>query len=96
MQGTTLVTHVLRVESSSEARDLERELHSFWSIESMGIIENESVVQAQFEEHVSFVDGRYVVSLPWKDSGLSLPDNYELSLRRLNACIRGLKEILSY
>ena len=54
MQGTTLVTHILRVESSSEARHLERELHSLWSIESMGIIENESVVQAQFEEHVSF------------------------------------------
>ena len=91
MQGTTLVTHVLRVESSSEARDLERELHSFWSIESMGIIENESVVQAQFEEHVSFVDGRYVVSLPWKDSSLSLPDNYDLSLRRLNGLYKRLK-----
>lgn len=49
----------------------------------MGIIENESVVQAQFEEHVSFLDGRYVVSLPWKESGFSLADNYELSLRRL-------------
>ena len=57
----------------------------------MGIIENESVVQAQFEEHVSFVDGRYVVSLPWKDSDLSLPDNYVLSLRRLNGLYKRLK-----
>ena len=50
------------------------------------------IVQNQSEENVSFVNGRYVVSLLWKESELSLPDNYEISLRRLNSLSRRLKK----
>ena len=71
---TTLVTHVLRVDGINENKSLDKELHSFWNLESIGIIESENIVQNQFEENVSFVNGRYVVSLLWKESELSLPD----------------------
>ena len=87
-QKAVLVTHVLRVDGITESRSLEKRLHSFWDIESLG---DDSLVQTQFESNVSFENRRYGVSLPWKDSCLSLPDNYELSLRRLNSLFRRLK-----
>ena len=61
---TALITHVLRVDGMTESKCLEKELHSSWEIESLGIVENESLVQTQFEDKVRFENGRYVVSLP--------------------------------
>ena len=87
-QRATMTTHVLRVDGVSEERCLDRELHSFWKLESLGIIEDESLVQTQ---HVKFQNGKYVVSLPWKDPSLTLPDNYNLSLRRLTGLFKRLK-----
>ena len=89
---STFVTHVLRVDGLCSNKRLEKELHAFWDIESLGITENESIVQGQFKSHVSFQDGRYVVALPWKDSCLPLPNNYRLSLRRLNSLFKRLKD----
>ena len=88
---TTLVTRVLRVDGLCSTKSLDKELHSFWDMESIGIVESEQIVQNQFEDNVNFENGRYVVSLPRKESGLSLPDNYQLSLRRLNGLYRRLK-----
>ena len=68
----TLVTHVLRVDAVIENRRLDRVLHLFWDLESLGTEESEGVVQAQFEDFVHFENGRYVVSLPWKESALML------------------------
>ena len=90
--ASTLVTHTLRVDGINGIKVLERELHSFWSIESLGILETEEMVQSQFEDHVSFSNGRYTVSLPWKDPCLSLPTNYSLSFHRLNSLFKRLKE----
>ena len=74
-----------------ESKCLERKLHSFWEIESLGIVEDESLVQTQFEDNVRFENGRYVVSLPWKETCIALPDNCELSLRRLSNLFKRLK-----
>ena len=87
-----LITHVLRVDGFVGNKNLKRRLRSFWDIESLGIVEDENSVQRQFKDHVKFEDGRYVVSLPWKDSCLSLPDNFALSHRRLNSLFRRLKK----
>ena len=89
---STFVTHVLCVDGSCSNKQLEKELHAFWNIESLGITENESLVQGQFKSHVRFQDGRYVVALPWKDFCLPLPNNYRLSLRRLNSLFKRLKD----
>ena len=90
-QRTTLVTHVLRVDGVSEHRSLDKALHSFWNVESLGIIDKEDVMQAQFENNVSFEKGRYVVSLPWKEPCLALHNNYNLSLRRLKGLFRRMR-----
>uniref|UniRef100_A0A1X7UP30 Uncharacterized protein n=1 Tax=Amphimedon queenslandica TaxID=400682 RepID=A0A1X7UP30_AMPQE len=77
-QSATMVTHVLRVDSVHEDMSLERILRSFWELESLGILEDENLVQTQFSDHVKFDNGQYVVSLPWKDSCITLADNYQL------------------
>ena len=41
---------------------------------------------------MSFNGERYEVALPWRDVTLVLPDNYQLSLRRLNSLLRRLKQ----
>ena len=81
-QHIALITHVLGVDGMTESRCLEKELHSFWEIESLGIVEDERLVPAQFVVNVRFENGRYVVSLPWNKTCIALPDNYELCLRR--------------
>ena len=88
---STFVTHVLRVDGMVSNKGLERELHSFWNLESLGITENEKIVQEQFAKHFSFQNGRYLVALPWRDPCLPLPSIYKLSLRRLNSLYRRLK-----
>ena len=50
------------------------------------------MVQTQFEQHVSFENGYYTVSLPWRNHHLSLPSNYELCVRRLNGLLRQLRQ----
>ena len=92
VQRATLVTHVLRVDGVNENRRLEKELNSFWNLESIGIVETEESVQTQFDSHIAFEGGRYVASLPWKESCLSLPTNYRLSLRRLHSLFKRLRE----
>ena len=38
------------------------------------------------------VDGRYQVSLPWREYHESLPTNHELSLKRLHGLLRRLRQ----
>ena len=86
-----MVTHVLRVDGVHADKSLDRELHSFWELESLGILEDENLVQTHFSKHVKFDNGQYIVSLPWKDSCISLPSNYQLCLCRLIGLFKCLK-----
>lgn len=89
--NTSLITHVLRVDSVLESKALDKTLKAFWDIESLGILEHEDVVQNQFDQHVSFENGRYTVSLPWRDHCLVLPTKYDLCLRRLKGLLKRLR-----
>lgn len=90
---TTLVTHTLRVESllRQDAQALDDRLKSFWDLESFGIGPDRSVLD-EFQDKVCFTEGRYEVSLPWKDPHQLLPDNHQLSLRRLRGLLRRLRQ----
>ena len=46
----------------------------------------------EFQEKIQFKHGRYEVLLPWKEKHSVLPDNYELSLKRLKSLIRRLQQ----
>ena len=87
------VTHVLHTESSSESPcALDDQLRAFWELESFGVAVPDRPVFDEFRDKIRFTTGRYEVSLPWKDSHQTLPDNYELCLRRLWGLIRRLRQ----
>ena len=46
----------------------------------------------QFSSIVTLRDGRYEVSLPWKDPCSSIPDNLQLSQGRLHSLLRRLRQ----
>ena len=95
-QGVTshnfLTTHVLRVEAlPSTQENLDEVLHSFWKLESLGVEPKMDSVLEEFTQTAKFKEGRYEVSLSWKESHPKLPDNYQLSQKRLDGLIRRLK-----
>ena len=59
-EGSDPHTHVLRVDALCSAKSLDKELHSFWDMESIGIVESEQIVQNQFEDNVNFENGRFL------------------------------------
>ena len=75
-------------------------LRKFWELESLGILKEEHPVQHQFSQRIKFDQGRYEVHLPWKDSHIHLPDNYDLCRRRLNGLLKRLcqnpEQLLQY
>ena len=58
----------------------------------MGIKDPDRSVLTQFEEKIQFQDGRYEVSLPWKDPHPVLPTNYQLCLKRLHGLYHRLQQ----
>ena len=87
-------THVLRLDTEEigETCSLRREVSRFWETESIGIVpESEDVVHQQFLNEIQMKDGRYEVSLPWKDGHPTLPDNYRLTCIRLGSTLRRLQ-----
>ena len=71
-------------------------LRNFWNLESLGIRNDKDgvvdpVLQG-FSDTVNFSDGRYEVSLPWKDScgGRQLMRNEKLAKKRLDCLSRKL------
>ena len=77
-------THVLLVDTS-----LDQRLQSFWTL---GIHVTEKNVYDGFSESVIFVEGRYQVSLLWRMQHKPLPDNYQLSRRRLDSLLKRLRQ----
>ena len=44
-----------------------------------------------FLDTIDFVDGRYEISLPFKEDHETIPDNYSLSLQRCQSLIKRLR-----
>ena len=66
------------------------QLEEFWKLETLGIREtvqeNEDDKALQkFKETIHFEDGRYQITLPWKEESPSLPADYELAIGRLRS-----------
>ena len=89
--ASLLTTHTLHVGMAvSETKTLSETLRSFWELESLGVKQPNQCILTEFEEKIKLKNGRYQVSLPWKDVHPPLPDNYQLALKRL----RGLRHRL--
>ena len=93
-----MTTHTLTIGTESPSRDstsnrdLDNQLRLFWELESLGIERADKSLHDTFRENISFKDGRYEVCLPWKEFHDPLPDNYTLSLRRLEGLIKRLRQ----
>ena len=88
-----LAAHTLRVDAElSNTHTLDDCLRSFWELESLGITKTDKSGYEEFSEKIRLVEGRYEVSLPWKETHAPLPENGLLSLRRLEGLLRRLNE----
>ena len=88
-------THTLKVgvqDAPDSKQDLDQRLKMFWDLETLGIVEDELSVSEEFEKTLVFKDGRYEVQLPWKQMHPLLPDNRELSQKRLNGLLKRLRQ----
>ena len=79
----TTMSHVLQISCQENHNHLNKKVNRFWNLAVIGISPNESSVYEKFENNIKFKDNRYSVNLPIKDYDPLLPDNYELSLKRL-------------
>lgn len=85
-------THTLRVEGVTN-KVLDTTLRSFWEFKSLGIQSpTNDPVSDQFASTIKMKGGRYEVSLPWREYHDPLPDNYDLSRKRLYGPQRILKQ----
>jgi len=69
--------------------------HDFWRLESIGISDpvsssDDEIALKQFEETLSFKDGRYNVTWLWKTDQYKLPENKGLAVGRLNSLLSTL------
>ena len=92
-QSNLVSTHVLKsavnpVDVTNET--LDGTLKSFWELESLGI--KPRSLYEEFQEQISFKDERYEVHLPWKTPHPLLPDNYDLSMKRLDNLLKRLHQ----
>ena len=72
---------------------LQGELKKFWDLKSLDV--KPPSVYEEFVEKLLFKGDHYEVSLPWKATHPSLPENYELSLRRLQGLLSLLRKKLT-
>ena len=87
-------THVLQLEtppSQPMHHEDDQQLRRFWDLESLGISKEEKSVAEEFTSTIGFKAGRYHVELPWKEHHPLLPDNYEMSRKRLWSLLERLK-----
>ena len=67
------------------------DLHKFWSLKSLGIIDTEAV-EERFLQKVSKKVGRYVEKLLWKHQCPLVYDNFVLAKKRLESLLKKLRQ----
>ena len=89
----SLVVHTLQISAPTpETQTLDNTMRSFWELESFGIHSTDRSLYDELRDTIVFRNGRYEVQLPWKTPLQDLPNNYDLSLKRLNGLLRRLKQ----
>ena len=87
-----VTSHTLRVDTHLPIEEgLDSTLRRFWDLESIGIRNDDTTVLGDFSKRIAIDGGRYQVSLPWKETHAALPDNHQLSLKRLRGLLNRLK-----
>lgn len=77
------------VKDQSEIEELNANLRKFWEAEDVSLSEtpivriDEQIALKKVEESLRYDSKRYQIGIPWKEDNPTLPDNYEMALRRL-------------
>ena len=89
---STHLNRTYHIQANARARvdDTDTLLQRFWEIESYGECQNEAEMSRDDESalekvksSMTFKNGQYQVSMPWKSDKPDLPNNYSMALRRL-------------
>lgn len=80
-----VTSDVIVMKIQSEDVLLSEQVKTFWDLDTVGIRENEQSIYENIYESIEFKDKRYEVPLPFKETAPTIPDNYELSLKRLKS-----------
>lgn len=86
----------------SEAAQIDKQLHAFWALESLGIVNEktespeEREALQRFEETSIYKDGRYQVELPWRQDHPPLQNNYRIAKKRLESLKVKLKKDVTF
>ncbi len=85
------VTNVFHVSTRAEESDLER----FWTVESLGIAQENPPAKNFLSDYQSTSitrdsDGSYIAGFPWKDDHPALPNNLKICEKRTRATARRL------
>ena len=90
-RSNPVTTHVLKCTIDQMSYDgLQGELKTFWDLESLG--GKPPSVYEEFVEKLFYKGDHYEFSLSWKATHPPLPENYELSLQRLQGLLSRLRE----
>ena len=84
-----MTVHTLHVDAAADR--LDETLQSFWNLEALGVEPLKDISNSNPSHTIEMKDGRYEVSLPWREFHEPLPTNYELSLHRLKGLLRKLR-----
>ena len=77
--------------SRKDEDPLVEQVNKFWELESIGVSPHEGTVHDKFFDTIRWCDGRYEVSLPWKEQHALLPVNYALAVSRLASVLKRLR-----
>ena len=55
------------------------------------VVETDKEALRKFNESIQFKDGRYLVTWPWRNKDVCLPENFNLVMGRLRSLIYRLK-----
>ena len=96
-QESTILADVMCMSVDHKVVNPDFDLKKFWQLEHIGITdetkEDNEMALDLYNENVQFVNGRYVVSWPWKiDPSENLPENFELANGRLKSLVKRLRQ----
>ena len=82
---TLTTTHTLMVEYENDDDELSSKISNFWSLDAIGIVENEKYVYERFLDEVKYIEDekRYQIKLPFKEDHPIIEDQFQLSVNRL-------------
>ena len=67
-------------------------MKKFWELEAIGVSTQEETVHEKFLDTIHLSNGRYEVSLPWREQHALLPDNHAQAVSRLASVLKRLRK----